>query len=192
VPLLISNEVIGHQKTSIMKKITLTIANVDRIGSIQERLAKNRAISSNDKLYLPQILSQILSTDAVLTDKISLQEAFDVNIWDQNDANLIYWVELLNIGPGWDYAPFCYLVVEEDKVMLGKNVIIMAQFAPCMSRNLDTSKRGFEYGLKTMAWLCFGFPPSKTQNNILIYITSKEHGNRRIMYYWKHGKMAGQ
>jgi hypothetical protein len=141
-----------------MKQLTLTVSDIARLNSIQNRLVNYKTISKTEKLYLAQILAQIPSLKVLLSNKVAIQETFDVKALDQQEKNIQRWVALLNTGPGWDYAPFCYLVVEEDIAMLSKNVIIITQFAPSMSRNLDTSKRGFELWFKDDGQALFWLP----------------------------------
>ena len=143
-----------------MKNLTLTISDVARLNSIQKHLVDDKPISNADRVYVAEILAQIPTVEAVLTNKISLDETFEVYAWDTEklETNTEKWRKLFGQTPGWDYTAYCYLVVQEDRDMLNKNVIAIAQFAPSMAHNLDTSKRGYEVWLKDDGSALFWLP----------------------------------
>jgi hypothetical protein len=143
-----------------MKRITLTISEIDRLNSIQNLLSRNKSVSTEDKVYLAEFLNQIPTVQSLLADKTPLSEAFEICVWDmhQLEVSMEKWRKLFAKTPGWDYSSFCYLVVQEDKTMLSKNVIAIAQFAPSMAYNLDASKEGYEVWLKDDGTALFFLP----------------------------------
>jgi hypothetical protein len=173
-----------------MKHLTLTVSDIVHLKSIQNRLVKYKAISKSEKFYLAKILAQIPNVETLLIDKVPINGIFNVISIDQQEKNLQCWLALLNIGPGWDYAPFCYLVVEEDTVMLNKNVIMITQFAPSMSRNLDSSKRGFELWFKDNGDAVFWLPTledAEQYHNLYSFKGSWNEAYYLLIETWKIG-----
>jgi hypothetical protein len=81
-------------------------------------------------------------------------------------------------------------VVEEDKVMLSKNVIVITQFAPSMSRNLDTSKRGFELWFKDDGMALFWLPTledAEKYSDLYNFKGSWKEAYMLLLETWKKG-----
>ncbi|QKJ32465.1 hypothetical protein HQ865_22765 [Mucilaginibacter mali] len=133
-----------------MKTATLTISDISRLEAIQHRLVDNKPISKLDKEYLADFLAQLPAVNQLLLEKAPFDETISVGLLATGhiEMELEKWRNLFESLPGWDYAAHCYFVDQEDKGMLGRNVIAIAQFAPSISYNLDTTKEGYEVWLK--------------------------------------------
>src|ERR1700722_8554172 len=121
-----------------MKRITLTIANIERLNSIEKQLSEPQSLSTNDQTFLAEFLSQIPSTNAFLIEKVPFNENIAVSLWTTSriQDNLQKWKTIFSKLPGWDYCPFCYIVDRNNPDLLQKNVIMVAVFAPSMAHNL--------------------------------------------------------
>src|ERR1700733_6332623 len=145
-----------------MKQITLTIANIDRLYSIQNHLAENKAISTTDKVYLAEFLSQIPSVNTFLMEKVPLNDTFTVKLWNTSkiEVELQKWQRLFDNLPGWDYCPFCFIVDKDNIELLQRNVIMVEWFAPSYAYNSNRigNDEPYEVHLKDNGTAIFSLP----------------------------------
>lgn len=142
-----------------MKRITLTTANLSCLNSIRENLSNKKHLTIKQRIYLEELLSQLPIMEEILLDNLLLNEAFELNCLDteQLEQCLAKWKKLFNNIPGYDYAPSCWLVANEDRILLSKNVIMTACFAPTMSYNAS-HLNGYYIHLKDDGTAKFCFP----------------------------------
>jgi hypothetical protein len=149
-------------KRTNMKRITLTISNIDRLNSIQQLLVSQLSISKEDKLFLSTFLSQIPETANLLEDKISFDEKITIGLFNMSliDCSLKKWQNLFGNLPGWDYCPYCFFVDNDLPGLLQKNIIIVACFAPSFSYNSHRSpdEKPYEVHLKDDGTATFYLP----------------------------------
>ena len=150
----------GHLMALKMKNLTLKIADIARLKSIEATLFKNAPLTSEDQFYLADIISRMPTTEDLLAERIPLDAPIEVTAWDMDktDSSLEKWRKLFAVPIGWDYTGFCYPVPETDRLMLEKNVIMIAQFAPSMTHNLNHEKRCYEVLLKDNGMAVFELP----------------------------------
>ncbi len=145
-----------------MKKLTLTIANINILNTIQIKLSKPQPLTKDEQKYLSCFLAQIPSSKELLLNNVPLDAQFEVNPWDSDklEVDLEKWIKLFNGIPGWDYCPFCRLVSNDDIEMLSKNVIVIVPFAPSMAYN-TICQEGYKVLLKDDGSAIFRLPALK-------------------------------
>jgi hypothetical protein len=119
-----------------MKKITLTIKDIDLLKSTQKSLLDSRILTLEQQIHLSQFLSQIPTSENFLLDKIALDELIEVHVWDMDNlqGQLEKWRRLFGNIPGYDYVS-SWMVQQGEVDLLNKNVILTVDFAPSASYN---------------------------------------------------------
>jgi len=124
-----------------MKTLTLKIKNINDLNNIQKALSKNKSLTNNQQTILNDFLIQLPSANLLLTEKVPLNESFEVKAWNKDIwAELDKWEALFYNLPGWDFCPTCYIVDNDDIDALRKNILLVSVFAPSYAYNVETSR----------------------------------------------------
>jgi len=120
-----------------MKHLKLSVKNIDRLNLIQTLLSASKPLSAADQIFLAKFLSQLPSTQQLLSEKMHLNAEIGISLLTMLKINkgLENWKQLFTNLPGWDYCPHCFFVNYEVPDLLKKKVIISAWFAPSYSYN---------------------------------------------------------
>jgi hypothetical protein len=143
-----------------MKNLIFKIKDIKTLNEIQQVLSKHQSLTENQQTTLTIFLSQLPPDDILLSEKILLDEPFEVKVWNMEKIDLLLrsWKELFQNLPGWNYCPLCYFVENDNVEMLRKNVLMMAFFAPSFSYNCDSSTEPYEVHLKDDGTAIFRLP----------------------------------
>ncbi|HVW97066.1 MAG TPA: hypothetical protein VHA56_13935 [Mucilaginibacter sp.] len=143
-----------------MQTLTLRIKDIKNLNSIQQTLSKKDSLTVEQQYILSDFLEKLPLAKTLLSEKISLEETFDVQVLDviELQETFLKWETLFSNLPGWDFCPICSIVDNDDIELLRKGVVIMAVFSPSYSYNVEHRGDGFELHLNENSTASFMLP----------------------------------
>ncbi len=133
-----------------MQTLTLKIKDIEFLNNVQKKLISRKSLTSTQQDALSVFLAHLPATEKLLSERVSLDETFEIKILDMKEMwpHLNKWLDLFNSLPknGHSHYPYaCWLDADESPELTAKNVVIEVVFVP----SLAYSKRDFD-GDKTI------------------------------------------
>lgn len=158
-----------------MKELTLKIKETHLLKAIGKTLNSELPLTKEQRAFLVKLCSKIPETKHFLEEKPFLEDTIQVNLLDIAfiEENLKKWQALFENIPGFDFAPYSYVTIEQGIIgdgvseLLAKGVLIVATFSPCATYGLlPEEKDGIDVYLKDDGTAMFSL---LTQKNVEQY-----------------------
>ncbi|MBW4888462.1 hypothetical protein KXQ82_01995 [Mucilaginibacter sp. HMF5004] len=142
-----------------MKIISLTDEQHTHLKNLHNELLTSNSLTIADRECIIDLISPFLTSDNVIfTNNVpELPPQQDYTINEHIKMLLSDWKKLLLSLPGFDFCPTCYIVNDDAKEFLEKNIVMISEFSPTMSFNMKRDS-GFELRLKNDGTGDFWFP----------------------------------